>query len=67
MKDLKAAGFDQQPDQERIVALDLEETIDVDLAGMRQPRMADNIVIRQAWPPPEHALDFGIVQDGPLW
>jgi hypothetical protein len=65
MVENETARFDQQPHQERIAAVDLEEAVDIRLAGVRQPRMGDDVFKCQARRASRETLDLSFVQRKP--
>src|SRR5260370_1310770 len=63
--DEKTARLDQQPHQKRIVAVDPEKAIKIELAGIREARILEDVLEGHVRRPSHQLPDFRIVQSGP--
>jgi len=63
--DDKAPGLDQEPNQERVTAIDLEETVDIGLPRRHHARMVDDHIERKPRRPADKAFDFCLIQNCP--
>jgi len=63
--DEKTARLDQQPHQKRVVAVDLEKAIEIELAGLRKARVLEDFLERHVRRPFDQLFDFRIVQGAP--
>jgi len=61
MEDQEPPGLDQQPDQERIVAVHGEKAVEIELARLGEARMSQDLVLGYMRRPRQQLLDGRIV------
>src|SRR5882757_7723356 len=63
--DQKAARLDQQPYQKRVVAVDPEKAIEIELTGLRKSPVLEDLLERHVRCLFDQLFDFRIVQSAP--